>query len=74
MVVHPRDPRWRAVIDASVTLTRTPSEFGAEQARQLREAGLDDLAITDAIHGAAFFDWANRLMPSLGEPTPPAAS
>ncbi|WP_375401193.1 alkylhydroperoxidase domain protein [uncultured Amnibacterium sp.] len=69
-----QDPRWRAVIDASVALTRTPSEFGAEQVRQLREAGLDDLAIADAIHGAAFFNWANRLMLSLGEPTPPAAS
>jgi alkylhydroperoxidase domain protein len=68
------DPQWRAVIDASVALTRTPLEFGAENVRQLREAGLDDLSIADAIHGAAFFNWANRLMLSLGEPTPPAES
>ncbi|RFA10699.1 alkylhydroperoxidase domain protein [Subtercola boreus] len=65
------DPAWRAVIDASVALTVTPGEFGASQVRALREAGLDDLAIADAIHGAAFFNWANRLMLSLGEPTPP---
>jgi alkylhydroperoxidase domain protein len=67
------DPEWRAVIDASVALTKTPNEFSAENVRQLREAGLDDLAIADAIHGAAFFNWANRLMLSLGEPTPPKA-
>lgn len=67
------DPQWRAVIDASAALTRTPGEFGPEHVQQLRDAGLDDLAIADAIHGAAFFNWANRLMLSLGEPTPPQA-
>jgi alkylhydroperoxidase domain protein len=67
------DPQWRAVIDASVALTRTPGGFGPEHVAALRDAGLDDLAIADAIHGAAFFNWANRLMLSLGEPTPPAA-
>ena len=65
------DPAWRAVIDASVALTRIPDEFGASEVRALREAGLDDVAIIDAINGAAFFNWANRLMLSLGEPTPP---
>ena len=64
------DPQWRAVIDASVALTESPSRFTAEHVQQLRDAGLDDLAIADAIHGAAFFNWANRLMLSLGEPTP----
>jgi alkylhydroperoxidase domain protein len=68
------DPQWRAVIDASVALTSTPGEFTAENVKQLRAAGLDDLAIADAIHGAAFFNWANRLMLSLGEPTPPKGS
>jgi alkylhydroperoxidase domain protein len=68
------DPQWRAVIDASVALTETPGEFSADNVRRLREAGLDDLAISDAIHGAAFFNWANRLMLSLGEPTPPKQS
>ena len=64
------DPQWRAVIDASVALTEIPNAFGPENIRQLRDAGLDDLAIIDAINGAAFFNWANRLMLSLGEPTP----
>ena len=64
------DPQWRAVIDASVALTRAPNAFDATHVEQLREAGFDDLAIIDAINGAAFFNWANRLMLSLGEPTP----
>jgi alkylhydroperoxidase domain protein len=68
------DARWNAIIAASVALTATPSEFGKAQIESLRNVGLDDLAIADAIHGAAFFNWANRLMLSLGEPTPAAKS
>ena len=62
------DPLWNAVIEASVALTATPIAFGPEHVRKLRDVGLDDLAISDLIHSAAFFNWANRLMLSLGEP------
>jgi alkylhydroperoxidase domain protein len=62
------DPRWNAIVQASVALTATPSTFGAEHVARLRAVGLDDLAISDVIHGAAFFNWANRLMLSLGQP------
>jgi alkylhydroperoxidase domain protein len=65
--------RWNTLVAASVALTETPSAFGTEQIADLREAGLDDLAIADLIQSAAFFNWANRLMLSLGEPTPAAA-
>ena len=68
------DARWNAVIAASVALTSTPSAFGQAEVERLRAVGLDDLAIADAIHGAAFFNWANRLMLSLGEPTAAAKS
>ncbi|MFJ6415387.1 alkylhydroperoxidase domain protein [Paeniglutamicibacter sp. NPDC091659] len=71
-VAAPQGPRWRAIIDASAALTNTPSTLGASHLEALREAGLDELEISDVIHGAAFFNWANRLMLSLGEPTPPA--
>jgi alkylhydroperoxidase domain protein len=60
--------RWNAIVAASITLTRTPSAFTSEHVRRLRDAGLDDLAIADLIQSAAFFNWANRLMLSLGEP------
>lgn len=62
------DPLWNAVIEASVALTATPIAFGPEHVRKLRDLGLDDLAISDLIHAASFFNWANRLMLSLGEP------
>ena len=63
------DERWNAVIAASVALTATPPAFGEAEIERLRAIGLDDLAIADVIYGAAFFNWANRLMLSLGEPT-----
>jgi alkylhydroperoxidase domain protein len=62
------DPRWDAIIAASVALTKTPTTFGDAEIARLREAGLSDLEISDVIHGAAFFNWANRLMLSIGEP------
>jgi alkylhydroperoxidase domain protein len=66
------DGRWNAVIEASVALTDTPIEFGDKQVGVLRAAGLDDAEIVDVINSAAFFNWANRLMLSLGEPALPA--
>jgi len=60
--------RWNAIAAAAVALAETPSRFGVEHVRRLRSEGLDDLAIADLVHAAAFFNWANRLMLSLGEP------
>lgn len=64
--------RWNAVVAASVALTDTPSAFGSDEIARLRAAGLDDLEVADVIHGAAFFNWANRLMLSIGRPVAPA--
>lgn len=64
-------PRWDAIAEAARSLTRSPSEFGEDHIEALRQTGLDDLDIVDAINGAAFFNWANRLMLSLGEPEVP---
>jgi alkylhydroperoxidase domain protein len=66
------DARWNAIIAASVALSQTPSAFDQRHVEALLQTGLDDLAISDVVHSAAFFNWANRLMLSLGEPTPPA--
>lgn len=62
------DQLWDAVVDASVALTRTPQAFGPAHVTALREAGLEDGDIIDVLNCAAFFNWANRLMLSLGEP------
>jgi len=64
--------RWNAIVAASVALSTSPITFGSQHVERLRRAGLDDLAIADVIHAAAFFNWANRLMLSLGEPASPA--
>jgi alkylhydroperoxidase domain protein len=61
--------RWNAIVRASVALASTPIAFGQQHIEELRVAGLDDAEIVDVINGAAFFNWANRLMLSLGEPT-----
>ena len=60
--------RWSAIVAAAVALSATPIGFGPAHVERLRRAGLDDLAIADVIQAAAFFNWANRLMLSLGEP------
>jgi uncharacterized peroxidase-related enzyme len=62
------DPRWNAIVETSVALAATPMALDGTHIESLRAAGLDDFAISDALHGAAFFNWANRLMLSLGEP------
>ena len=63
------DEAWNAVRDAVVALTATPVRFGPEHVAALRASGLDDVAVLDVINSGAFFNWANRLMLSLGEPT-----
>lgn len=65
--------RWNAVVAASAALSATPPAFGERHVAAMREAGLTDLEIVDVINCAAFFNWANRLMLSLGEPDQPGA-
>lgn len=65
------DARWNAIVAASVALTATPITFGAEHVDALRKVGLDEASIVDVINAASFFNWANRLMLSLGEPAAP---
>jgi alkylhydroperoxidase domain protein len=62
------DARWNAIVAAAAALTTIPIDFGPEDIDRLRSVGLDDLAIIDVINAASFFNWANRLMLSLGEP------
>ena len=61
------DPRWDAIVAASAALAATPIAFGPGHVARLRAAGLDEAAIVDVVNGAAFFNWANRLMLSLGQ-------
>lgn len=63
---------WNAIAEAADVLTHLPLDFGPAQIERLRAAGLSDAEIVDVINGAAFFNWANRLMLSLGEPEVPS--
>jgi alkylhydroperoxidase domain protein len=65
------DPRWDAVIAAAATITTTPMSFDGSHIAALRAAGFEDAEIVDVINASAFFNWANRLMLSLGEPAGP---
>lgn len=65
------DPRWRALADLAVALTVTPPAATPTHVARLRELGLDNLGLLDAVQASAFFGWANRLMLSLGEPVRP---
>jgi len=61
-------PRWNAVVAAAAALAQTPPRLNAAHIQALQNEGLDALELADVIHGSAFFNWANRLMLSLGEP------
>ena len=63
--------RERAIVRASIALTRGPGTFDASALREVRAAGLDALEIIDLVHAIAIFAWANRLMLNLGEPVFP---
>jgi uncharacterized peroxidase-related enzyme len=67
----PLPPRQRAIVDFAAKLTRSPDTMAPTDLQPLRSVGLDDLQIHDLIHAVAMFANANRLMQTLGEPTPP---
>jgi uncharacterized peroxidase-related enzyme len=62
------DPRWNALSDAAVALTSTPIAFGPADAECLRRVGLDDAEILDLVHSVGYFNFANRIMLTLGRP------
>lgn len=59
--------QWNAIRDAALALTATPFAFTSTHIESLRTVGLDDLSIIDLIYSSSFFNWANRLMLTLGE-------
>ncbi|MBV0894484.1 alkylhydroperoxidase domain protein [Microbacterium sp. NC79] len=65
-------PRLNALVEASAALTTVPTVFGATEVRALRAAGFTTDEIVDIVHSTAFFNWANRLMLSIGRPVAPA--
>ena len=66
--------RERAIIQASLVLTRAPGTLAAQHIQALRSAGLSDVEVLDMLHSAALFGWANRLMLNLGVEIYPTAA
>ncbi|BEU97857.1 peroxidase-related enzyme [Acidovorax sp. DW039] len=64
--------REKAIVQASIDLTSAPGQFGPDQLRPVKAAGLSTLEIIDLIHAIAIFAWANRLMLNLGEAVIPS--
>ena len=72
--VSDADPVTAAAADFAAALAETPSRARARHIHALRENGLSDEEIVDLSNAVAMFAWANRLMLTLGEPTPAPAA
>ena len=58
--------RERALCAFAEKLTREPAAMGPEDLDALREEGLDDGEITEAVHVIGFFNHINRVADALG--------
>ncbi|MFT8782981.1 alkylhydroperoxidase domain protein [Acetobacter syzygii] len=59
--------RNKDIVQAAVTLTESENKFDENNIIELKTSGFSDEEILDLIQASAFFNWANRLMLSLGE-------
>lgn len=58
-------PADRALCAYAEKLTRTPGAMTAADLQELRDAGLDDVALHDAIQVIAYFNYINRVADAL---------
>jgi uncharacterized peroxidase-related enzyme len=56
----------RVLCDFSIRLTKTPGAMTESDVRALREVGLDDVGINDAVQVIAYFNYINRVADGLG--------
>lgn len=54
-------PRWRALADLAVSLTERPAGVAEAALLRLRDAGLTDAGVHDAVTIIAYFNFVNRL-------------
>ncbi len=66
-------PEVQAILPFLEKLTLLPEEVGPDDVKPLREAGLTDEAIRDAIGVCAAFNVIDRLADSFGFDVPPPA-
>ena len=68
----PIDKRMKEMLRFLEKMTLRPEELSTEDARRLREEGLSDAAIEDAIGVAFAFNLIDRLADSFAFEVPPA--
>lgn len=59
-------PRERAIAEYADLLTRHPQEMGPQHLQPLREVGLDDHQIMEAVQVIGMFNMTNRVSSALG--------
>lgn len=59
-------PRERALCAYATRLTEAPATVGADDLQPLRDVGLDDRAIHDAVQVIGYFNYINRVADALG--------
>lgn len=64
------DARTKAIVDFCRALSQTPSAATEAQVKALFDNGYSREDVIDLIHAASIFGWANRLMHTLGHPSP----
>jgi uncharacterized peroxidase-related enzyme len=60
------EPRARALCDFAARLTRAPATISTADVEALRQHGLDDAAVHDAIQVIAYFNYVNRVADGVG--------
>ena len=68
----PIDKKMKEMLRFLEKMTLRPEELSAEDAQCLREVGLSDAAVNDAIGGAFAFNLIDRLADSFAFEVPPA--
>lgn len=56
----------RALCDFAIKLTTAPGAISEFDVAALRDAGLDDVAVNDAVQTIAYFNYINRVADGLG--------
>jgi len=63
--------RERAILDYAVKLTKNPTVTGRSDLESLRQHGLTDVELVDAVHCIGYFNFINRVLDGLGvDPEP----
>ncbi|MEX2180885.1 MAG: peroxidase-related enzyme [Gemmatimonadaceae bacterium] len=67
----PLEPRWRVLADLAILLTERPAAVREPDVQRLREFGLSDAGVHDAVAIIAYFNYVNRLAEGLHVPLEP---